>query len=164
MHREKSLTSLVTGATAAMIALTACVLYLVHHGAGGDDDRFWLMILASSCATLLVMSLLHSDLQGLYKFLATLEEQARQEARTDQLTGLANRKLLCEQIEIERSSSDEWGIILCLLDLDHFKRVNDTRGHEGGDELLLHTARRLKEAVPQGFVARLGGDEFASCP
>jgi diguanylate cyclase (GGDEF)-like protein len=161
VHREKPLTSLVTGATAAMLALTACVLYLAHGGAEGYNDRFWLMILASSCATLLVMSLLHSDLQTLYKLLANSEEQARREARTDQLTGLANRKSLSEQIDAVRPSSDHRRMILCLLDLDHFKRVNDTRGHEGGDQLLLHTARRLEDAVPQAFVARLGGDEFA---
>lgn len=161
MHREKPLTSLVTGATAAMIALTGCVLYLADTGLVRAENRFWPIIVASSAATLLVMSLLHSDLQRLYELLANREAQAREEARIDQLTGLANRTSLSERIEIERRCLGERSVVLCLLDLDHFKRVNDTRGHEGGDELLVSTARRLQEAMPGAFVARLGGDEFA---
>jgi diguanylate cyclase (GGDEF)-like protein len=161
VYRAKTLTSLVTGATAAIIALTACALYLVGHGSWSLGDRFWLMILASSSATLLVMSLLHSDLQRLYELLAQREEEAQQEARTDLLTGLPNRKHLGEVVEAKRSSCGQQSAILCLLDLNHFKRVNDTRGHEGGDELLVLTAKRLGEALPAAFIARLGGDEFA---
>ena len=104
VYRAKTLTSLVTGATAAIIALTACALYLVGHGSWSLGDRFWLMILASSSATLLVMSLLHSDLQRLYEPLAQREEEAHQEARTDLLTGLPNRKHLGEVVEAKRSS------------------------------------------------------------
>src|SRR5688572_29821704 len=124
VYREKPLTSLITGATAAMIALTGCALYLVDLGAWTSGQRFWPLILASSCATLLVMSLLHSDLRRLYELLAKREEQARQEARTDQLTGLANRKALGERMEAERLSTPRGEVLLCLLDLDHFKRVN----------------------------------------
>lgn len=161
VYREKPLTSLVTGASAAMIALTGCTLYLVDLGAWASGQRFWPLILASSCATLLVMSLLHSDLQRLYDLLADREERARQEARTDQLTGLANRTALGERMEAERSFPGDRELLLCLLDLNHFKRVNDTRGHECGDELLVQIARRLAEALPEAFIARLGGDEFA---
>ena len=161
MYRDKPLTSLITGATAAMIALTGCALYLVDLGAWASGQRFWPMILASSCATLLVMSLLHSDLRRLYDLLAKREAQARQEARTDQLTGLANRKALGERMEALRLSSRGGEALLCLLDLDHFKRVNDTRGHECGDELLVQVAERLVDSLPDAFIARLGGDEFA---
>jgi diguanylate cyclase (GGDEF)-like protein len=149
----------VTGATAAIIALTACALYLVDHGTWGSP-RLWPMILSSSGATLLVMSLLHSDLQRLYKLLADREAQAQQEARVDLLTGLANRKSLVEQLEA-MGPEPSYRKVLLLLDLNHFKRVNDTRGHEGGDELLVSIARRLEAAVPGAFIARLGGDEFA---
>ena len=160
MSREKPLTSLVTGATATIIALTACVLYLVDLGVWGSG-RFWPMILASSSATLLVMSLLHSDLQRLYKSLAEREARAQQEARVDLLTGLANRKALVEQLEAIRTDHADRKVALLLLDLNHFKRINDTRGHDGGDELLVSIARRLESAVPGAFIARLGGDEFA---
>ena len=161
MYRQQPLTNLITGATAAMIALTGCALYVVDNGAWSSHGSFWPMILASSSATLLVMSLLHTDLQRLYKLLGQREAQAQQEARTDLLTGLANRKSLGEQIETKRTTFGEKATILCLLDLNHFKRVNDTRGHEGGDELLISVARRLQEALPHAFIARLGGDEFA---
>ena len=161
MYREKPLTSLVTGATAAMIALTGCVLYLADYGNWWTGGRFWPLILASSCATLLVMSLLHSDLQRLYGLLADRERKAHDEARTDLLTGLANRKSLGEQIGRRLSACAGQAEILCLLDLNHFKRVNDTRGHESGDELLVQTAARLRDAVPEALIARLGGDEFA---
>lgn len=160
MYREKPLTSLVTGATAAIIALTGCVLYLVDLGTWGAG-RFWPMILASSSATLLVMSLLHSDLQRLYRLLAEREAQAQREARVDLLTRLGNRKALVEQVEALRKEADDRQMVLLLLDLNHFKRVNDTRGHEEGDELLVSIARRLEAAIPEAFIARLGGDEFA---
>lgn len=161
MHRQRSLTSLMTGATAAMIALAGCALYLVDHSTSSVHGRVWPMIVASSSATLLVMSLLHSDLQRLYKLLAQREEQAQQEARVDPLTGVANRKSLGERLEAKRASCADENSVLCLLDLNHFKHVNDTRGHEGGDELLVSVARRLEAAIPGAFIARLGGDEFA---
>jgi diguanylate cyclase (GGDEF)-like protein len=100
-------------------------------------------------------------LQRLYKLLAQREEQAQQEARVDPLTGVANRKFLAERLEARRASCVDRNSVLCLLDLNHFKHVNDTRGHEGGDELLVSVARRLEAAVPEAFIARLGGDEFA---
>ena len=76
MYRQQPLTNLITGATAAMIALTGCALYVVDNGAW--NGGFWPMILASSSATLLVMSLLHTDLQRLYKLLGQREAQAQQ--------------------------------------------------------------------------------------
>jgi diguanylate cyclase (GGDEF)-like protein len=150
-----------TGATAAMIALAGCALYLVEYSTPGIHGRFWPMIVASSSATLLVMSLLHSDLQRLYKLLAEREERAQQEARVDPLTGVANRKSLGERLEAKRASCADKNPELCLLDLNHIKHDNDTRGHEGGDELLVSVARRLEAAIPEAFIARLGGDEFA---
>lgn len=160
MYQRQPLTSLVTGATAAIIALTGCALYLLDHGTLGSG-RLWPMIVASSSATLLVMSLLHSDLQRLYDLLAKREAQAQQEARVDLLTGLANRKCILEQLEAMRAERGDREMVLLLLDLNHFKRVNDTRGHEAGDELLVSIARRLEALVPGAFIARLGGDEFA---
>jgi len=160
VYQKQPLTSLLTGATAAIIALTGCALYLLDQGTLGSG-RLWPMIAASSSATLLVMSLLHSDLQRLYDLLAKREAQAQQEARVDLLTGLANRKSILEQLEVLRAERGDREMALLLLDLDHFKRVNDARGHEAGDELLVSLARRLEALVPQAFIARLGGDEFA---
>ena len=88
----------------------------------------------------------------------------RRLAHTDPLTGLANRLLLAERIElaVDGLEVSSPGIALLMLDLDGFKAVNDTYGHAIGDELLMMVARRLRGSLrPADLVARLGGDEFA---
>ncbi len=85
------------------------------------------------------------------------EEYARRLADIDPLTGLLNRRAFLEQA-IGRPGEQ----VLQIADLDHFKRVNDTLGHDGGDEVLRVFARLLRNAVPTGaLVARMGGEEFA---
>lgn len=94
-----------------------------------------------------------------------LEEDLRHRAFHDVLTGLANRALLHERIDraLARSRGQGSGTALVLCDLDGFKTVNDSLGHQVGDELLAVTAQRLMSAVrPGDTVARLGGDEFAA--
>jgi diguanylate cyclase (GGDEF)-like protein len=92
--------------------------------------------------------------------------QARQlaaQAMYDPLTGLANRSLLHDRLEheIERSKRAHTSFGVVLMDLDRFKEVNDTLGHEVGDMLLREVGRRFKEAVrAEDTVARLGGDEY----
>ncbi len=82
----------------------------------------------------------------------------------DTLTGLPNRKHFLQSLENERARAARSGshLAVMFLDLDNFKDVNDTLGHEAGDHLLIETARRLRDKVRKGdLVARLGGDEFA---
>jgi diguanylate cyclase (GGDEF)-like protein/PAS domain S-box-containing protein len=82
----------------------------------------------------------------------------------DPLTGLPNRRMLREQADQFLAHSQRGGreATLIYLDLDHFKEVNDTLGHEAGDELLVQVARRIQNCVRSGdLLARLGGDEFA---
>ncbi|MCT7654841.1 GGDEF domain-containing protein [Oceanimonas sp. NS1] len=90
--------------------------------------------------------------------------QLEQLAFNDELTGLANRRFLTEQLEQALLNSQREGHLLALmyLDLDDFKRINDSSGHADGDILLMEVARRLKAAVRKtDMVGRLGGDEFA---
>lgn len=100
------------------------------------------------------------------RLIARLHEQARQrehEALHDALTGLPNRVLFAKQLEhrfARRAPSEE--ITIALMDLDGFKDVNDTLGHQSGDRVLVEIAARLRAAVdPTTLIVRLGGDEFA---
>ena len=92
-----------------------------------------------------------------------LQERLRHQALHDPLTGLANRRMFAERLEDAfHGAEPDSRVGLCVLDLDRFKYVNDSHGHEVGDELLVQVARRL-EAYAGGagrLVARMGGDEF----
>jgi diguanylate cyclase (GGDEF)-like protein/PAS domain S-box-containing protein len=91
-------------------------------------------------------------------------EHARWAAGHDAMTGLPNRRFFQEQLQEALCQAAAGGGRVCLLifDIDHFKEVNDERGHDAGDALLRMFAERLRKAVrPADTVARLGGDEFA---
>ena len=92
-----------------------------------------------------------------------VEEQIRNLAYYDALTRLPNRRLLMDRLGqalIASERSREFGALL-ILDLDHFKTLNDTQGHDVGDRLLIEVAQRLTAYVrQQDTVCRLGGDEF----
>ncbi|MFA6901605.1 MAG: EAL domain-containing protein, partial [Gallionellaceae bacterium] len=89
--------------------------------------------------------------------------QANHQATHDALTGLHNRQFFIEHLQKRMNSLSESGefSFLLLIDLDHFKTVNDSLGHDIGDRLLQSVVARLRQHVPAGsVVARLGGDEF----
>ena len=91
------------------------------------------------------------------------QAQLARMARTDPLTGVANRRGFFEQAEAEFAAGRERGLALMMVDIDRFKRVNDLYGHAAGDELLRRTAELITETVRNagGFVGRMGGEEFA---
>lgn len=92
---------------------------------------------------------------------AAAQEQLHRLAHTDSLTQLANRFALHAAIEAQLQARPSTAALL-LLDLDHFKAINDNFGHSVGDHLLNSVARRIEEHAPaQSLIARLGGDEFA---
>ena len=91
-------------------------------------------------------------------------EQEHEHATRDALTGLINRRAFLEAglSEVERSERYSHSLAVIFLDLDNFKQLNDTRGHEAGDAALQATAQALVRALRiSDRVARLGGDEFA---
>ncbi len=91
------------------------------------------------------------------------EAVIRQQAYFDALTGLPNRRMLHDRLEqeIKKSKRENSQLALLFIDLDHFKEVNDTLGHNSGDLLLVEAARRIQACVREtDTVARMGGDEF----
>jgi diguanylate cyclase (GGDEF)-like protein len=101
---------------------------------------------------------LREQLETIQVLQASLAEQARR----DVLTGLHNRRYLMERLETDMlRAAAVTGLSLALIDLDHFKQINDRYGHAGGDAVLAHTAQLLAAAVRHDdMVARYGGEEF----
>ncbi len=88
------------------------------------------------------------------------QQHLHRAAYFDLLTGLPNRRMLFEQLQLAHSNDMPYALL--LIDLNDFKAVNDTQGHQIGDELLAGVADRIRSAVDEAAtVARLGGDEFA---
>jgi two-component system cell cycle response regulator len=119
-----------------------------RRGASHDDRR--------------LVALLAAELGGPLR-MAALVAEARRLASTDTLTGLLNRRAFVERLEKARAASDQklFPMSVLLLDVDHFKKVNDTLGHDAGDAVLQGVARTLSSiARKSDFVARWGGEEF----
>src|SRR4030095_784942 len=92
-----------------------------------------------------------------------VQSKLREQAIRDPLTNLFNRRYLEETLERElaRAAREDYSVCIIMIDLDHFKRVNDTYGHEAGDEVLKALATTLSEQCRRGdFACRYGGEEF----
>lgn len=117
--------------------------------------------LVSSLATLL--GALYLIATRLLVGLLTAEESLRELAVVDALTGLMNRRAAMKRLsdEVRRSDRDGQGFAILMMDLDHFKRVNDTAGHAVGDAVLVAAAEAMaRSARAYDSVARIGGEEF----
>jgi len=140
----------------AMASLMAPSVLAIQWLSGTDID---VPVIVAGCAVLflLVIARLHGLVALLSQTLRSVEEQATH----DQLTGLANRRLF--HARWQDSLGEAGGpTTLLYVDLDGFKPVNDTLGHDAGDTVLVEVAERLRSLVRAGdVVARLGGDEFA---
>jgi diguanylate cyclase (GGDEF)-like protein len=155
------------GLVAGLGFVGATVVVIAIQVAGGPP-------IALSGARYLVQSVASGTLFGvlLYASATIMERQsvarsrAEAEARFsmfDVLTGLPNRRMLEERFEFSKAVVDRSGesLAICFIDVDDFKRINDTFGHAGGDEMLRQFAQRLSRATrPTDLVARVGGDEF----
>jgi diguanylate cyclase (GGDEF)-like protein/PAS domain S-box-containing protein len=136
-----------------------------------DGSRFWARVLILAIrdddGRLLAFGKVTTDLtarrqaeEQLNNVLGLLE----QTVRIDHLTGLPNRRAWDERVceELERARRQGSPLCIAVIDLDHFKRVNDEHGHAAGDALLKHAALRWRQAIrPTDVLARYGGEEFA---
>ena len=113
--------------------------------------------------SVVLFGLVSIRMAGMIEERKTLEERLAFQASHDPLTELPNRRLFSERVEhaIARLSRDKRSIAVLFIDLDSFKYVNDSLGHDAGDEILVGVGRRLRDCMrPTDTVARLGGDEF----
>ena len=120
-------------------------------------DEFFDVITSATVVTGVVLVLRERN--------AALVARLREEARSDALTGLLNRRAFQERLEAELARSRRTGepLSLAIIDADHFKDVNDRRGHAAGDALLASLADVLRAAARStAEVARIGGEEFAA--
>ncbi len=108
-----------------------------------------------------VQSALLEESKNLNRRLNGQREEAEEKAYSDPLTGLSNRRALKRYMHRMRRRRTQTGFALFLIDLDHFKNVNDTLGHAAGDKVLQEVAEiLLNETRPNDIVVRTGGDEF----
>lgn len=120
-----------------------------------------LLSLLSNLSWVFLIVLMNSE--RLEQELLATQEELRRQAMTDELTGLPNRRGILEAAEREMDQARQQGLPLTVLlvDIDHFKVVNDTYGHVAGDAVLCRVAQCCRQALPgPGLLGRLGGDEF----
>ena len=151
----------------ALIAVTNFCIFRLLETPGSTAEELlsaiWPMAVPASVAVILVMSVLYHMLQDVLAELDKRRSELLAKAQRDPLTGVASREFFNERLEraLIRVGRTGEKFAVIMLDLDHFKKVNDLHGHQTGDELLKKTAERLQLQLRAGdTVARFGGDEF----
>ena len=123
-------------------------------------QRVWILVAAMLLLALVLVALLYRRVRETNRRLAQSHAWLRVQSERDALTGLANRRHF-QDVMRDRGGHEAFEGALLLADIDHFKRVNDTRGHAAGDQVLVEISRRLNDAVRAGdLVVRWGGEEF----
>ncbi len=149
--------SAVLGADGREIPVSQTIV--AHRNEGGE-----IVYLSTLCRDISESQRAEAALREAHNQINLVLQREKELARTDALTGLANRRAFYEALRAERSRASRYGrpITLAYVDLDNFKRVNDTLGHAIGDELLVCVADLLRSNLRMSdSVGRLGGDEFA---
>jgi diguanylate cyclase (GGDEF)-like protein len=146
-------------ASVSLLSLVFTYSYIRALGYDTMGEAFYISLLVPLPMTLTTGWLVFSLVVAL--------EQARHVAHvqsiTDSLTGLANRRHFVHtaQQAMDLALRHQWPLALLILDIDHFKRVNDTHGHDAGDKVLVEVARRCSQCLrTTDLLARWGGEEF----
>jgi diguanylate cyclase (GGDEF)-like protein len=144
--------------TAISVAVNSAVvvswLFLLELGPFVFVYQFAVAIVATVAYFGIAIPLLHED-----------NSRLRRSVMVDRLTGAGSREYLERQADFELKRAERNHAVLCLLviDVDHFKRVNDARGHVAGDRVLAEASRRIHDVLrPSDVFARFGGDEFVA--
>jgi len=127
----------------------------------------WQLAQRQQYALLMQVISSNRDLQDEIKRREALEAELKRQATTDPLTGLFNRRQYEMLFQRERQRCNRLGqeMTLCVMDLDHFKRINDQHGHDAGDAVLRHVAQHLCCSLRHSDVVGLAGRSlFLSCP
>jgi diguanylate cyclase (GGDEF)-like protein len=160
------------GAAAVIVALGAGVAWLVSEHAFMQHPEqiiFWNAFTRTTTFVVIavMVGIVRQDRDQLdalnSRLVAALDVETRV-ARTDPLTGLPNTRSFREALdrEVARSLREQSPISISYIDLDNFKRINDTMGHDAGDDVLRRVGEALRRSVrAEDLAARLGGDEFA---
>ena len=120
-----------------------------------------LVVLLLTVAVLGWVQILRKKVEKQTRVIRESEERFRHMAQHDALTGLPTRRFLGDRISSVLERGSPLGVALLMLDLDNFKHVNDSLGHQAGDQVLCNVARRVQHVIRDcDTIARLGGDEF----
>ena len=164
-YSRKLLAPLVSSTVAIIVVTNYCIFRLL--GSQGSPEQIihaiWPMAVPATVTVILVMSTLYHMLEDVLGQLEERRGELLDRTLRDTLTGAGSRELfnqrLAEAFARYQRGGSKFAVI--MLDLDHFKRVNDLHGHQSGDELLRLAAERLQSQVRlTDTVARFGGDEF----
>ena len=123
-------------------------------------QRIWWLLAAVMALAIVLVAMLYRRVRETNRRLAASHVQLQAQSERDPLTNLANRRHF-QTVMAQSCQSGAFEGALLLVDIDHFKRVNDVHGHAAGDQVLVEVARRLNEAVrSDDLVVRWGGEEF----
>jgi len=123
-------------------------------------QRIWWLLAAVMALAIVLVAMLYRRVRETNRRLAASHVQLQAQSERDPLTNLANRRHF-QAVMAQSCQSGRFEGALLLVDIDHFKRVNDVHGHAAGDQVLVEVARRLNEAVrSDDLVVRWGGEEF----
>jgi diguanylate cyclase (GGDEF)-like protein len=184
--QEQAPSRKVLRASYVVLAISATLFSLTDFGwitlIGTTSKNGWAMLLGGVVNSGLICSMLYMHLrqsrrdaqqsaltlalsQQALEIERTHKQRAEAHARTDYLTGLFNRRHFVERVESElaRAIQRHEPLSLLMIDIDHFKVVNDTWGHRGGDAVLQQVAQLIRDALREkDILGRIGGEEFAA--
>lgn len=161
-EREKSRWLRMLFITVISIAISLLITFLVLLATG--TEMMPIIFIIATIAPAVTAPIVSWSISGLMIKVQKLEETHRKLAMYDHLTGLLSRREFLAQGNelLEMCQNNNQPVVFAYLDLDHFKKINDTYGHAAGDEVLVSFADLVKKTIrEEDLLGRLGGEEFA---